>query len=101
MVLKPPQTCQPCLWDYVTVALQPVGRCKLHVGSLKRDVAYVEGIQVMKTLRPEDAEAGLRAGSESAEPKSLTSLQVSQRKCKVLHSYAIPHPTNQPIDQSD
>lgn len=90
-----PQPCQPACrtMNECCYTVQPEGRCRLHVGSWRfihrvfRSLGHVG-------FRPEDAEAGLGAGGESAEPKSLASLQVSQRKCKVLHSYAIPHPVN-------
>lgn len=51
-------------------------------------------------LRPEDAQAGLRAGRESAETEALASFQIGQDECEVLHSNSVLHPANQPTSYS-
>lgn len=51
-------------------------------------------------LRPEYAQAGLRAGRESAETEALTSLQIGQDECEVLHGNSVLRPVNRPTDRS-
>ncbi len=51
-------------------------------------------------LRPEDAQAGLRAGRESAETEALASFQIGQDECEVLHGNSVLHPVHQPTSHS-
>lgn len=51
-------------------------------------------------VRPEDAEAGLRAGRESAETEALTSLQIRQDEGEVLHGNSVLRPGNPTVNPS-